>query len=574
MARSLPASPRLPSARGVGALVPGALFPDALFSAALFSSALVFSVLALGCGTNSKSADAGSGGASASGGSDGSGGDGDTSAGGSDAAGGTASWGAGDAHEGAGGPPPNGLASCASTDSLADLGGAWTTLENAGPDSHGTKYGARPRLVTAPRGDGSFDFAWQTESGGDVLYVSHVAPSDSGYAVQFSLELPSLGQIGGLAIAEDGAPVVATAILESIDKSTTPSEEHRDGILQLVRVDANCGEAYRVNLRTDFDGNTGRLPLYQPYQAGTSRLALGAGAFVLHYAQMTEFDAQVDSRHQIGRYLVGEVATGALSAVVGSISHSFDQRVRFDGNDFVSLALGDASLRGIALARLTPQGQKAERTLYAIKGGDSMTGGGYNNTFTRLGDLRPSATGYVSLFATEHGNERSENVNVSRNLAWVHSPAAFHEIEQPEKYMVTVADTATGNDAADDFEVNILDYWEAAFPGHNRGIVWLTDYDDRLTAHAERPKVVRWGADRFYVLWEKWTLTEFEATYALVVDEWGHTIVPARSLGDVRLSRHDDAFLLDGKAAWLTSIEGVVQLHLVDSALELTSHTL
>jgi hypothetical protein len=428
--------------------------------------------------------------------------------------------------------------------------------------------------VPAPRGDGSFDFAWQTDGGAEVLFVSHVAPSGSGYELKFSLELPSLGQIGGLAVAEDGSPVVATAILEAIDKSTTPATTHRDGILQLVRVGANCGETYRVDLRTDFDGNSERLPIYQPYQAGTSRLSLGAGAFVLHYAQMTEYDAGVSSRHQIGRYLVGQVDTGALSAVVGSISHSFDQRVRFDGTDFVSLALGDASLRGIALSRLTPEGQKSEKTLFAIKGGDSETGGGYNNTFTRLGDLRPSASGYVSLFATERGDERAQNVNVSRNLAWVHSPAGFHEIAQPEKYMVTVADTATGNDAADDFEVSILDYWGEAFPGHNHGIVWLTDYDDRLTAHAERPKVVRWGADRFYVLWEKWTLTQFEATYAMVVDEWGHTIVPATSLGAVRLSRHDDAFLLDGKAAWLTSIGGTVQLHLVDATLALTSHTL
>lgn len=72
----------------------------------------------------------------------------------------------------------------------------------------------------------------------------------------------------------------------------------------------------------------------------------------------------------------------------------------------------------------------------------------------------------------------------------------------------------------------------------------------------------------------RWTLTDFEATYALVVDEWGQVIVPARSLGNVRLSRHDDAFLLDGHAAWLSSVDGVVRLHLVSPELDLTSFEL
>lgn len=541
--------------------------------------AVLLAATAAACGPKEEQDDQGGGSSSsggstshATGGSDGAGGDPSASGGAGGDGSTTATWGPADENEGSGGPPPEGLASCAQGGPA--LGGAWTTVENAGPDSHGTKYGARPRLVPAPRGDGSFDFAWQTASGADKLYITHVAPTDDGYAARYTLEVASLGQLGGLAIAEDGSPVVVTAAVESIDNSVEPEEQHRDGVLQIVRLQDDCGEAYRVDLRTDFDGDADRLPVYQPFQAGTSRLALGAGGFVLHYAQMTEYDASVSSRHQIGRYLVGDVSTGALGAVVSSISHSFDQRVRFDGTNFVSLALGDASLRGIALARLTPAGNKVERTLYAIKGGDSETGGGYNNTFTRLGDLRPSESGYVSLFATEAGDERAENVNVSRNLAWVHSPANFHEVAQPDKYVVTVADTASGNDAATGFPVTIKDYWGTAFSGQNEGIVWLTDYDDRLSAHAERPKVVRWGPNRFYVLWEKWTLTDFEATYALVVDEWGQVIVPARSLGNVRLSRHDDAFLLDGHAAWLSSVDGVVRLHLVSPELDLTSFEL
>lgn len=76
------------------------------------------------------------------------------------------------------------------------------------------------------------------------------------------------------------------------------------------------------------------------------------------------------------------------------------------------------------------------------------------------------------------------------------------------------------------------------------------------------------------MLWEKWSLTDYVETMALVVDASGSTIVEARSLGVLRLSRGDDAFLLDNQAAWLDSHDGQVFLHLVDVDLDVSTDTL
>jgi hypothetical protein len=479
----------------------------------------------------------------------------------------------GDGNGGGGNTPP-GFASCALTSSIPELGGVYSTEDNNGPDDHSSMYGANPRIVAAPRMDGSFDVAWQTETGGDKIYVSHVEESSGTYSAAWHVEVASLGALGGLAVDENGLPMVVTASDERIAGDVEPSETHRDNIMALVRIGENCAEDYRQDLRTDFDGNSGRLPLYSPFTAGTSRLAVGGGTYVIHYSQNTEYDEGVTQRHQIGSYLVGSAATGALTDVQGNISHSFDQRLRFDGTDFISLSLGDASLRGIALSHTTVAGSKNQKTLFAIKGGDSNTGGGYNNTFTRLGNVARSKSGYVSTFSTEAEPTHPERVSFSRNVGLVHSPVGFQSIDQPSKYGVVIADTAVGNDNTESWTVDILDYWGTAATGNNQQVAWITDYADRLTAHAERPKLVRYGEDKFFIIWEKWTLDDYEATYAALTDEWGNLIEGPTSLGSARLPRGDDAFLINSTAAWLEGSGGNIILHLLDKDLVHSTQTL
>ena len=62
-----------------------------------------------------------------------------------------------------------------------------------------------------------------------------------------------------------------------------------------------------------------------------------------------------------------------------------------------------------------------------------------------------------------------------------------------------------------------------------------------------------------------WGLDNYSATYATIVDEWGNTIEPAVSLGSARLPRGDDAFLINGQAAWLEGTGGGIVLHMVDT---------
>ena len=104
--------------------------------------------------------------------------------------------------------------------------------------------------------------------------------------------------------------------------------------------------------------------------------------------------------------------------------------------------------------------------------------------------------------------------------------------------------------------------------------VEIKDYSDRLMAHAERPKLVRWNDNRFFIIWEKWTLDTYIETVAAVVDEWGNVILEPKSQDNARLPRGDDAFLTSNHAAWLVGVDGNIVLHLIDEELNHTSQIL
>src|SRR5262249_24796930 len=84
------------------------------------------------------------------------------------------------------------------------------------------------------------------------------------------------------------------------------------------------------------------LPFYGVLNAGSGRLAAGAGqlAAVFPRRRYTQGDGLI---HQEANALL---VTRNLSAVLlkadNAVSHSFDQRLIFDGTDFVALHQGDA----------------------------------------------------------------------------------------------------------------------------------------------------------------------------------------------------------------------------------------
>jgi hypothetical protein len=306
---------------------------------------------------------------------------------------------------------------------------------------------------------------------------------------------------------------------------------------------------------------------------GTGRLAVGGGVVATTFSCLTEYDPGVSSRHQRQCFYQADAASGAETVHVPGPGHSWEQRLFWDETRFVALIHGDAGLRGIGLATLGPGTPYSHQVAFAIKGGDATTGGAYQNTFTRAGNVVPTEHGYALLFATENDPTYTGSMVVaSRNLALVHVRADFETVPGgASPYDVRIVDTAAGNDAAVRLDVQIVDYWGGQYDGFNPGIAWLTDDADPANANVESPKLVALADGRLLALWEKWTLSAPTGLWGMVLDEYGHVLTPAARLGDARLYRGDDAISLGDRAAWVVGASSPPRLvlHTVDADLQL-----
>ncbi|MCA9523245.1 MAG: hypothetical protein KC609_19850 [Myxococcales bacterium] len=425
----------------------------------------------------------------------------------------------------------------------------YATGDNNGPAGHTTIYGARPTIAIVVNPDGSLDVAWQDTAGKRVVITRLSKVTDqltpTGHLTPTGLEL-----LGGFTKDPSGNLYLMTAANESLQTKPTPADVQRADIVTVAKYDPMGNEIFATDLRTDING-ADNTAIYDPLTAGTGRLLFAGGLLMTSFSQHGEYDAQVSSRHQWHINIGLDATSGALKSYYWGISHSFDQRLLHDGTNFISVALGDASLRGIGVSKI---GKGGFKVAFAIKGGDSATGGGYNNTFTRLGNLRVAQNGYLLLFATENDPSSTGSALIApRNLAIVHIAKGFDSIAQGAdgKYDVTIVDTADQNSDATTLEITIKDYWGASFVGKNRGLVWLTGYADKDTENAERPKLVPLANNQFLVLWEKWSASAYVETYAMVIGEYGNVVKAATAIGSYRLYRGDDLVAYDGAAAWL-----------------------
>ena len=468
------------------------------------------------------------------------------------------------------------------TGTLASMGTPWlvTTDTNApgNPAIPGTAVGTVPKIITFANTDGSLDAAWISTASPPRIVITHIVPDAATYKAAWHLKPHTLTTLGGFARDGTGAMHYLTTVSEEITTQTTPTGIHRPSIANIVKLSPLGAEAYRTDLRTDllWEGNE---PLYSPMTWGTSQLAVGDGRVAVTLSVNTEYDPAVNSRHQQHISMGVDAATGVQNLQRTHFGHCWDHRLIFHNGKHILTSLGDAGLRGIGVADLEIAWHKVA---FAIKGGDSTTAAFYQNVFTRLGDLAPGNAGYGLLFSTEKttaygGGSGASPVVSARNVAFAHVRSDFTEAEEnfDNRYDVVIVDTNTGNPAAEIFDVPVKDYWGNTYAGKNKGLVWLTNYTNRSTENAERPHLVPLGDGRFIALWEKWSLTAYQSTWAAVLGEYGNILkAPQQISTTARMHRQDSPVRFGNKAAWITggSSPAKLVLYTLDADLNLVRH--
>ncbi len=436
-----------------------------------------------------------------------------------------------------------------------------------GPHQHPAMYGKTPEIVVEASGDG-FDVLLQDYSDGPgKAWLLRFERDDDDYVIVRALEAPILDRIMGLARDDTGNLYVASGVDEADEVTVEyPAEnDYRSGVVRVVKLDPEGSIAFDTDLdlaREAADDDPEQL--IKPMVASTARLAVGGGRVALvHGINTPPDDGGVRHQKAITTHL--DATTGDVVRVSSMwVSHSFDQRIFHDGTGFMEMHLGDAYPRTIVTGRVAEESSRSY-ALFHIKGPT-----GANNTYTRLGDFAmiegDSTFGYLALFATER-SEGTDPMGSHERVAGVRDLAI---VRYRRDFESTDRDTDALLDSAMPDSQTVSSGGETA----TNTLRWLTDHQgESATTHAERPKLVSLGDDRFIVLYERWSLAgesySFDGTWAMRIDHQGAVEEGPERVSDSHLPRGDDAFGLEGGGGWLTGDldSGELTLHVVAADL-------
>ena len=464
--------------------------------------------------------------------------------------------------------------------------------------------GSSPQIVGTAIAN-SLTFSWQLYEGNNPTSskITHFTRAAGNYTKAWEKLLP-LPRLVGMCSDGSNFYVVSAAREDlSADKNTL---QFRPNVLIMTKLDAQGNQLWQRDLNNaEYLGNNPSSAVFSPMTAGTGALSYGAGKVIVALASNTVPDPQ-GFRHQRAQYfVVGADGGGFRAASETSWRHSFDQRLVFDGQDFIFTDLADAGWYmpggGITVRKIRPtssgadfigdQENKQGTYIYARQ---AETENNQNFAFTSLGDLEIGAQGYLALFTSEKSNPgRTRNgwiepVMEPRNLGFVHVTRAFETVREGSwNGGETRGNTIIQN--SDPIKINITrsvvdssglsqTFQRPANPNKTftqTGIVWLTNLSAGMSA--ERPKMIKLAPDRFVALWEEWSYSGAQlthnATKGMLFNEQGQILAGPLSF-NARLnpSGADRPFVLDGKVAWIVgnAASGKFTLFTVDTNLALS----
>lgn len=431
-----------------------------------------------------------------------------------------------------------------------------------GPSSWSGNYGKTPEIIVSSNGVELDVLAqdYDSESAWNAVLL-HIEPYLTGYGITQALtDTLMLDRVMGLATDDAGNRYYATGVDEGavVDPYYPPLDTYRSNIVRVIKLNAAGDVQFNIDLDTArYAYNNSAEMIINPMVAATSRLAVGGNEIVLVHGINTDPDWNIGgARHQKALSTRLDATSGAVTRTSSVwVSHSFDQRLLYDGEGIIEHHLGDAYPRYIVFAR-----NHTSYPLFHIKGDL-----GENNTYTRLGNIalieNDSAYNYIALFATENSTGTGDIINGPRNLAIVRVKGSDNSIDPSLPDTLTVTSKGTQ---------------------YTNRLRWLTYYSAGSNLHAERPKLIGIGGNQYVVLWEKWLNTgsysdTFNGVYGMVIDDKGNILRAATLITDEHhLHRGDDAFLLDNRAAWMTGngVEQKLYIHLVDAFLNYEMVTL
>ncbi|MGB6223544.1 hypothetical protein [Haloferula sp.] len=380
----------------------------------------------------------------------------------------------------------------------------------------GDAYGAKPGLSSFANLDGGVSIAWKDTNDGRLRLTT--VRADLSYE---TVILPGLlGRFSN--VVRDG---VGNLFYVNYDAGSSPQ-------VQLIKTGPDGMQLLSVSQNTA----SGALNI-----AGMSdywdsvRLCHAAGKLCVIYSR------GMDNGHQGSIIVTYDAGNLSLMRNYGqNSSHSFDSRVIHDGTDFLNVSLGDNYPRGLILDRIRTSSKKG-KVIYTYKTRHYESGlaSNDNRTYTEVGDLLSGTEGHGVLFSSEASTDNAlatGALNEARNIGYLLVAPGFDAMSQTEYMVPSGMILSEGTDSP---PFGFYNFGGGYVRQQYRGVRWLTNYSDKETENASRPKMVGLADGRRLVLWEKWTPNSHVETQGLIMDPYGHVEVEASILDGLRISDGD-----------------------------------
>jgi len=429
-------------------------------------------------------------------------------------------------------------------------------------------------------------------------------------------EVPSLGILVGFTVDETGADYVLTTGTDTykgvpVGNGELPRSNNKE---ENQRLWAEFHKQWRKNVLLLHkegkvaDLNSDRytsLPFYGVTGGGSGRLAVGPThvAAVFARAHYTPGDNLV--HQEANDFLAFRNLTQVGIKAGNTVSHSFDQRLIFDGKDFIALHKGDSyPYAGLIIEKLVTQ-----RPLIARANAFACPTIG-NSVYFDLGGLAAEADGYPILFTATRNTSPASKENEGKlnalpyDLALVYVVRNFEAKPGPKNPYDTLSSGILANGYAPDQDFSVDNFtWNPAASQFNnkeqrhirRRVLWLTE--NGPNTRAMNAKLVKLRDGQYIALWDE--QSQKSATRAMTITIQGPATSKTITKGEPvelkladgpggagrggaggRLPAGDDAFSItingQPRAAWLTAGSSPQQflLHTVDGELAYKAYPL
>lgn len=312
-------------------------------------------------------------------------------------------------------------------------------------------------------------------------------------------------------------------------KNDTYKEHGDQEVIRVVKYDKNFKRIGALSLGAKESG------VFRPFDSSTMRMEEKNGTLVLHTGRALYDTDSNGTRHQMQITLMIDTATMTLDRYAGSwVSHSFNQFVRWNGDEHVLLDHGDAYPRSIVLSIFDGNDYRT-LDLYQI----------------------PGATGANSTGVTVGGFEVTENNYI----------AAINAID-PKKARSYNSYTIEGLDQDERNVILLVTSKNNIYTSNVKQIV-LTDYIGKGKL-GSMPYLVKLTDDRLAVLWEEYSYTEDGSTVDnglryCFIDGSGNRLGAVQTAADKQLSIDCQPQCVGDKLLWFTDRSGIRSFYSIEN---------